>query len=531
MNNDELHRLLTRTVQGRINRRGFMGRAAALGLTAVAANTMLASGLMAATPIKGGTLKIGMQGGGSTDSLDPALAANQVTFQILKLFGDTLVELDPEGGPVQMRLAEDVTSSPDASVWTFKIRKGVSFHNGATVTPEDVLATLRRHSDEDSKSGALVVMKGIESMKVDGDSVVVSLTGPNADLPYLMADYHLIVQPNGGLDDATAGIGSGAYKVVANEPGVRHVFEKFAGYWDDGLGHFDAIEILVINDNTARTSALQSGQVHMINRIDPKVAKLMDRAPNLSVKNVSGKGHYVFLMHCDTAPFDNNDLRLALKYAINRQEMVDKVLQGYGSIGNDIPINAAYPMFDSTIPQRSYDPEKAAFHYKKSGHDGTPITLRVSDVAFSGALDAAALFQASAKAAGIPLEIRREPGDGYWSDVWNAKPFCASYWGGRPVQDQMYSTAYLSTADWNDTRFKNPAFDALLIEAKGELDPVTRKAIYSKMAYMVRDEGGLICPMFNDFVNAISSDVQGWISDPNQDLMNGYAPHKCWFAG
>jgi peptide/nickel transport system substrate-binding protein len=99
------------------------------------------------------------------------------------------------------------------------------------------------------------------------------------------------------------------------------------------------------------------------------------------------------------------------------------------------------------------------------------------------------------------------------------------------VQDQMYSTAYLSTADWNDTRFKNPAFDALLIEAKGELDPVTRKAIYSKMAYMVRDEGGLICPMFNDFVNAISSDVQGWISDPNQDLMNGYAPHKCWFAG
>jgi peptide/nickel transport system substrate-binding protein len=115
--------------------------------------------------------------------------------------------------------------------------------------------------------------------------------------------------------------------------------------------------------------------------------------------------------------------------------------------------------------------------------------------------------------------------------VWNAKPFCASYWGGRPVQDQMYSTAYLSTADWNDTRFKNPAFDALLIEAKGELDPVTRKAIYSKMAYMVRDEGGLICPMFNDFVNAISSDVQGWISDPNQDLMNGYAPHKCWFAG
>lgn len=527
---DELKKLLANAVSGKMNRRGFMSRAAALGLSATAANSMLASGAQAQSARKGGILKIGMQGGGSTDSLDPGLAANNVTFQILKLFGDTLVELDPSGGSVQMRLAESVESTPDAKVWTFKIRQGVTFHNGAPLTPEDVLATLRRHSDEESKSGALGLMKGIESMKVDGQNVVVTLTVPNADLPYLMTDYHLVIQPNGGLDDPTSGIGTGAYKLVSNEPGVRHVFEKYDGYWDPNLGHVSGVEITVINDNTARTSALQSGQVHMINRVDPKVAKLLDRAPNLSVKNVSGKGHYVFIMHCDTAPFDNNDLRLALKYAINRQEMVDKILQGYGTIGNDMPINAAYPMFDATIPQRTFDLEKAAHHYKKSGHDGSPITLRVSDVSFSGALDAAALFQQSAKAAGIPLEIKREPGDGYWSDVWNAKPFCASYWGGRPVQDQMYSTAYLSTADWNDTRFKNADFDKLLVAAKAELDQEKRKGLYSQMGRMVRDEGGLICPMFNDFVSAISDNLRGWETDPNQDLMNGYAPHKCWFA-
>ncbi|MGY9046296.1 MAG: ABC transporter substrate-binding protein, partial [Rhodobacterales bacterium] len=290
------------------------------------------------------------------------------------------------------------------------------------------------------------------------------------------------------------------------------------------------VEILVINDNTARTSALQSGQIHVANRIDPKVAGLMSRAPTIDVKNVSGKGHYVFIMHCNTAPFDNNDLRLALKYAINRQEMVDKVLQGYGTIGNDFPINASYPLFDDSIEQRAYDPDKAAFHYKKSGHDGTPIVMRTSDVAFAGALDASALFQQTAEASGIPLEIKREPGDGYWSDVWNVQPFSASYWGGRPVQDQMYSTAYLSSADWNDTRFNNPAFDKLLIEAKGELDTAKRKEMYSQMAYLVRDEGGLILPMFNDFICAITTDVQGWVEDPNQDLMNGLVAHKCWFA-
>jgi peptide/nickel transport system substrate-binding protein len=235
-------------------------------------------------------------------------------------------------------------------------------------------------------------------------------------------------------------------------------------------------------------------------------------------------------MHVDKAPFDNKDLRLALKYAINREEMVEKILRGYGSVGNDSPINAAYPLFDADIEQRKYDPEKAAEHYKKSGHDGSPIVLRVSDVAFPGAVEAAQLFQQSAAAAGIPLELKREPGDGYWSEVWNKQPFCASYWGGRPVQDQMWSTAYLSTADWNDTRWKNEDFDKMLLAARAELDQAKRKALYSDMSVMMRDQGGLICPMFNDYVEGVSEKVQGWIVDPTGDGMGGKITHKVWLA-
>jgi len=134
----------------------------------------------------------------------------------------------------------------------------------------------------------------------------------------------------------------------------------------------------------------------------------------------------------------------------------------------------------------------------------------------------------AAQAAGIPLEIKREPNDGYWSEVWNKQPFCASYWGGRPVQDQMYSTAYLSTADWNDTRFKRDDFDALLLSAKAELDNVKRKDLYSQMAHILRDEGGLICPMFNDSVEGVSTSIGGWVEDPNLTLMNFMAPRKCW---
>ncbi|UWR79057.1 ABC transporter substrate-binding protein [Phaeobacter inhibens] len=526
---DQLDFMTQSVTSGKMTRREFMGKTAALGISAAVAGSLFARAAEAAGPVKGGTLKLGSIGGGSTDSLDPAVAASQVPYHNLYQFGETLVNVTPEGG-IENRVAESVEASADAKTWTFKIRKGVEFHNGKSVTAEDVMRTMERHSNDDSQSGALGIMRGIESMKTDGDNFIVELTTPNADLPYLMADYHLMIQPDGGFDNPAAGIGSGAYMLEADEPGVRHMWKKNPNYWDDTRGHVDEVEIVVINDATARMAALQSGQVHIANRVEPKVAGLLDRAPNLTVRNAAGPGHYVFIMHCDTAPFDNNELRLALKYAINREEMVDKVLRGYGSVGNDMPVNAAYPLFDDSIPQRPFDPAKAAEHYKKSGHDGSPITLRVSDVAFPGALDAAQLFQQSANAAGIPLELKREPGDGYWSEVWNAQPFCASYWGGRPVQDQMYSTAYLSTADWNDTRFKREDFDKLLFAARGELDEAKRKALYSQMGMMVRDEGGLICPMFNDFIEATSSKVQGWVADSTGDTMAGKWSHKCWLA-
>jgi peptide/nickel transport system substrate-binding protein len=171
----------------------------------------------------------------------------------------------------------------------------------------------------------------------------------------------------------------------------------------------------------------------------------------------------------------------------------------------------------------------ARHYFERSGHSG-PVQLRVSEVSFPGAIDAAQLFQESAAVAGIELEIIREPGDGYWSETWNVQPFCASYWGGRPVQDQMYSTAYLSSADWNDTRFFNDHFDELLLQARGELDLTTRKGIYSEMGTLVRDEGGLICPMFNDFIDAHNEQIAGWEANPQAELMGGQAPILMWSA-
>ncbi|WP_238368063.1 ABC transporter substrate-binding protein [Mesobacterium pallidum] len=524
---DYLDYLKKRAALGLVSRREFMGRTAALGLTAATAGTLLASAVQAAGPQKGGTIKVGIQGGASSDSLDPAVAANATASTVNRLWGEPLVELHPQGG-LEGKVAESWESSPDAKIWRFKVRPGITFSNGKTVTAEDVLATMERHSGEDTKSGALGIMRGIAGMSVEGDTFIVELDAPNADLPYLLTDYHLMIQPNGGKDDPAAAIGTGPYVLQEVDMGVRFVASKRDDYWGD-YGHAETIELIVINDDTARMAALQSGQVDMVNRVPPRTAGLVARAPNIEIKTTSGPGHYVFIMHCNTAPFDNKDLRLALKYAINREELVEKILFGYGSVGNDTPINSSYPLY-TPLEQRTYDPDKAKFHFDKSGHDG-PVLLRTSDNSFPSAPDAAALFQQSAAAAGITLDIKREPNDGYWSEVWNAQPFCTSYWGGRPTQDSMFSTAYLSTADWNDTRFFNDRFDELLFAARAELDEAKRTAMYAEMSMLVHDDGGLICPMFNDFVDGVTNRVAGWEdAKVGFELNNFYAPMKMWVA-
>ena len=522
---NELDYLSLQVAHGRHSRRAFLGHAAALGLSSAAANMLLSSAAHAAGPVKGGTLKIGMDAGATTDSLDPGKYAG-VAHVFNSCWGEGLVRVTA-GGELDPRLATEWSSTPDAKVWTFKIRKGVQFHNGREMTPDDVVATVQRHSGPETKSVLLGNMRGIESVKRNGDTVVFTIKVANADLPYMLADKRLVIQPNGGIDAPAAAIGTGPYRLGSNEPGVRLTGVRFANYWAPSLrGHAEQVEILVLNDSFARMTALQSGRVHMVIRVEPKVIEMIKRVPGITIHAIHSKAHQVFAAHCNTAPFSNPDLRLALKFAVNRKEMVEKILQGFGSIGNDYPINGSYPLY-SELPQRAYDPDKAAFHYKKSGHDD-PIVLRTSEVAFPGAVDAAQLYQAQCAKAGIKMEVKREPADGYYAQVWLKQPFVASRWNGRPTQDEQYSTVYTTGADWNETKYFNPKFDAMVLAARSELNQAKRKTMYQDIALVIHSEGGAIIPMFNDIVDAVGSKVGGYQKNPNAGLMDGQAAIECW---
>lgn len=522
--------LLGQANRGRMGRREFLGRAMASGMTLVAASSLYATSAAAQEPKRGGHLRLGISGAASTDSLDPATYSGSFNFLVGHSWGDTLVETHPETGEALPNLAEAWEPSADATVWRFRIRQDVRFHDGTPMTTADCVATLRRHADEKSQSGAVGLLSSLKSVEEDGGDLVITLEAPDADLPLILTDYHLMIQPKGGAEAPLAAIGTGPYKLIEYQAGVRAAFEKNQDDWRDDRGFVDSVEVLAMSDPTARVAALSSGQLDFIDMVDSKTVPLLQRAPSVQILTSKGKGFYAFLMHCDTAPFDNNDLRLALKYAIDREAMLNQILGGYGSIGNDFPVNEAYALFPEGIEQRAYDPEKAKFHYEKSGHSG-PIQLRTSNAAFPGAVDAAVLFQQNAAAAGIQLDVRREPDDGYWTNVWNVQPFCASYWGGRPTQDARYSTNYLSSAEWNDTRFKREDFDKLVLQARGELDSEKRKDLYRQIAMIQRDEGGTILPVFNDYINAGGKRLKGFVPDIGNDLSNGKIASRVWLDG
>jgi peptide/nickel transport system substrate-binding protein len=498
--------LIAQTQKGQMSRREFLGRVSALGIAASLSTTMIGKAV-AETPMRGGHMRLGMSHGATTDTLDPALIENGLQWVAAYAVANTLTELAPNGKLVPA-LATEWEASPDAKTWTFKLRKGVTFHNGKTMTADDVIASMNQHRGDDSKSVGKPILAPVISIKADGDHVVIfELSGGNADFPFSFNEATFGIYPSkDGNVDWQAG-GSGGYVLKNFDPGVRADFERNPNYWNENAAFADSVELLSIVDPVARGNALQSDSVDAIDQVDLKTVSLMSRTPGITIEEGVGPLHYVMPMQIDVAPFDNPDVRKSLKFAIDREEMVNKVLLGHGRVGNDNPIGPSYRYFAEDLEQTTYDPDKAKFHMKKSGLGNARLDLSASDAAFSGALDAAQLFAESAKKAGIEINVIREPNDGYWSNVWLKKPWCISYWGGYATEDTMFTTGYAAGAAWNETHWNDEKFNSHLVAARAELDEAKRAQMYREMQMQLRDDGGVIVPMFANAVSARNAKI------------------------
>ena len=248
-----------RLIKGAISRREFMGRAAALGASSLAISTILTSAdaIAADAPKNGGVLKLGLAGGSTTDSLDFRTTTDSVLIDTNHGLWNCLAKWGQDGRP-HPELAESWEATNGAKDWIFKLRRGVTFSNGKEFTADDAIYSLNLHRG-DTKSGGATSVKGVTDIKkLDDHQIQISLSAADADFPYGMTDYHLMMVPDGFKDWAKP-VGTGPFVLENFDPGVRIRLKKTRPYWKEGKGLLDGVDVTVINDGSARLNALISG--------------------------------------------------------------------------------------------------------------------------------------------------------------------------------------------------------------------------------------------------------------------------------
>ena len=478
-----------------------------------------ASNAFAATPKTGGHLKASGWSASTADTLDPAKASLSTDYVRCCAVYNRLTFLD-KAGVTQMELAESIESS-DAKVWTVKLRSGVTFHDGKTLSADDVVFSLMRHLDPDVGSKVNSIAKQIADVKaVDPLTVEITLASPNADLPTILAMHHFMIVKAGTTDFST-GIGTGAFKLESFEPGVKSMMVRNENYFKSEGPYLDSFEYFAISDDNARVNALLSGDIHLAASIKPRSMKLVESQPGFVLSQTTSGNYTDLNIRLDMEPGSKADFIAGMKYLINREAIQKSVMRGLAEVANDQPVSAASIYHNADLKPKAFDPEKAKFHFEKSGLLGQSIPIVASDAATSS-VDMATVVQQSGAEIGMTFDVQRVPSDGYWSNYWLKAPVHFGNINPRPTPDILFSLLYASDAPWNESQYKSKKFDTMLVEARGLLDQAKRKTIYDEMQVMVSEEAGTVIPVFLSNVDAHSASLKGLEANPLGGQM-GYA--------
>ncbi|MBN3759582.1 ABC transporter substrate-binding protein [Burkholderia sp. Ac-20365] len=517
-----------------LTRRGASRRDVLRALAAGGMMSLTGAGLLATSgaafaqqskPKQGGKIRVATQSASAADTLDPAKGALGTDYVRANMFYNGLTELDSHLG-AKMALAESLETK-DATVWVVKLRSGVQFHDGKSLTPNDVIYSLMRHKDPAVASKAKTLADQIKEAKATGpNEVTITLVGANADLPVILATSHFLIIKDGTTDFKTA-VGTGPFKLKEFSPGVRTVGVRNEKYWKPGMPHLDEVELIGIGDESARVNALLSGDVQLINAVSPRSTSRIKGTPGFSVLETK-TGQYTDLIMRDEGGITGTaDFRRGLTHLMDREQIRRAVFLGYGAIGNDQPIDPTNKYYLSGLPQRAFDTDKAKFYFQKAKLGSTPVQLYASPAA-EGSVEMAMLLQQVAPQAGLNLQVVRVPSDGYWSNHWMKHPLGYGNINARPSADVLFTQFFKSDAPWNEANWKNPKFDQMLVAARGEPDDAKRKQIYGDMQQLVHDDGGVGIPMFQSSLDAHSSKLKGLGSIPLAGLMGFMFAENVW---
>lgn len=427
-------------------------------------------------------------GSGSASSLDP-ISKGRV-FQVTEKIMSRLVRPDMEGRP-SPDLAVKWSANADATEWTMELRSGVTFHDGTTFGSEDVVYSLERVLDPEMDSPARSAISMITNVEaIDESSVKLTLGSSFADLPLLLMDYRLRMIPEGSGDMiATTGIGTGPFKLESfDAEGTTKLVANMDYY--EGAPAVAEMEIIGITDGQARLQALLGGQIDMERGITSQQRVMLEGSDKFNVQTIPTGNWRGLIFRTDVAPFSDVRVRQAMRMVADRQAMVDLVMGGGAVVACDTPVGPRDQYrAELDCPQ---DIEGAKALLAEAGFaDGLDVDLYVATLEPTWPI-LAEVYQKQAAAAGIRVNIKQVPSDGYWSEVWMQKDAVTTRWNERPA-DQALNEIYLSTAKWNESYYKDEAFDALLSQARSELDFDKRRELYAQaQAHLLQTAGTLI---------------------------------------
>ena len=519
---------LSREIERGMTRQDILRRAAALGIVVGGSLGPLTEAAFAESQIKrGGTFRQATSGG-TTDFIDGQhIVAKSDIARLVATF-DALARFD-EKGKIRMHLAEELKAEK-ANQYLIRVRKGVEFHNGKTLTIDDVIYSIRRTKNTKLKLFGNAAFGAIDLnniKKLDKYTCRLKLSRPDVTLMEAFAQYFQGVVPKGYQPTAVGKgplqyIGTGPFKVKSFTPGRESVHVKNENYWISGQPYFNEVRIINFPSDAAKVNALLSGQVEAMADVPfAQVPVVKSRGKVL----VSPTGAWTPLcMRVDTPPFDDVRVRRAFRLLINRPQVVQQGLSGYGFVANDIysPFDPAYA--GDEFPQRKYDPEQAKSLLKQAGHDGLSVEL-VTSPADTGMVEGATIFAQNAKAGGVNVTVRNVDGGTIYGDQYLKWPFSADYWGTRNYLLQA-ATGVLKTAPFNETHWdaypNYPKFEALYRQALGTVDEKKRAQIIKEMQRMEYNDGGLIIWGFKSLTDGYSRKVGGYKVDRGTLNLNKY---------
>lgn len=494
-----------------LSRRGLLGGLAA-GMALAPADRLMGS------PRVGGRIRVAGIVASTADTLDPAKGGNSSDYIRLFLFYSGLTQYD---GALRANpgLAESIETD-DNIIWTIKLRRGVQFHNGKMLNADDVVYSLMRHRDPAVGSKVKAVAEQFAGARRKGPlEVELRLTGPNPDIPIILAQPQFVIVENGRRDFSLAN-GTGPFILKSFAPGIRTIAQRNPNYWKPGRPYLDEVELIAIPDELSRVNALLSGDVHMVFAVSPgSVKRVRASSSHLIMETKSGL-YTDLIMRLDHPVTGNPDFVMGMKHLLDRDLIKRALFRGFGMIGNDQPISPLDPNFNAEIPQRQFDPEKAKFFLKRSGLLGTRLPIYAAPAA-NMSVDMGSILQEHAARIGLKLAVNRVPSDGYWSTHWMKHPLTFGNINQRPTTDLMFSLFFQSKATENESGWKNARFDKMLIEARQSNDPVLRKAIYGDMQWMIHKTGGIGVPVFISLLDGYDRRIRGLKPIPLGGLM-GY---------